>query len=62
MDKIRSWLFIGVYRDTLNQSYLNLKNIQAMLQLAGMNVLVACDAGINRSSAFYAASLKEEEG
>ena len=101
MDKIRSWLFIGGYRDTLNQSYLNLKNIQAMLQLAeevaqpniisfylpvedlapvspehiqqgvdfikkhkqqGMNVLVACGAGINRSSAFCAASLKEEEG
>src|SRR4030095_10141981 len=101
MDKIRSWLFIGSYRDTLNRSYLNLKKIQAMLQLAekveqhniislylpvedvapvssehiqqgvdfikrykqqGMNVLVACGAGINRSSAFCTAILKEEEG
>ena len=101
MDKIRSWLYIGSYRDTLNKSYLNLKNIQAMLQLAekveqpniislylpvedvapvssehiqqgvgfirrhkqlGMNVLVACGAGINRSSAFCTAVLKEEEG
>ena len=101
MDKIRPWLFIGSYRDTLNRSYLNLKNIQAMLQLAekvehpniislylpvedvapvssehiqqgvdfikrhkqqGINVLVACGAGINRSSAFCTAVLKEEEG
>ena len=101
MDKIRPWLFIGSYRDTLNRSYLKLKNIQAMLQLAekvehpniislylpvevvapvsrehlqqgvgfirkfkqqGMNVLVACGAGINRSSAFCTAVLKEEEG
>lgn len=28
----------------------------------GMNVLVACGAGINRSSAFCTAVLKEEEG
>lgn len=28
----------------------------------GMNVLVACGAGINRSSAFCTAILKEEEG
>lgn len=101
MDKIRPWLFIGSYRDTLNRSYLNLNKIQAMLQLAekveqpniislylpvedvapvsndhiqqgvgfirkykqlGMNVLVACGAGINRSSAFCTAVLKEEEG
>jgi protein-tyrosine phosphatase len=101
MDQIRPWLFIGSYRDTKNLSYLKLKNIQAMLQLAenveqphiislylpvedvapvssehiqqgvdfikrhkqhGMNVLVACGAGINRSSAFCTAVLKEEEG
>ena len=101
MDEIRSWLFIGSYRDTLNRSYLNLKNIRAMLQLAekvehpniislylpvedvapvssehiqqgvdfikrhkqqGINVLVACGAGINRSSAFCTAVLKEEQG
>ena len=34
MDEIRPWLFIGAYRDTKNQWYLNLKNIRAMLQLA----------------------------
>lgn len=101
MDEIRPWLYIGAYRDTKNQSYLNLKNIQAMLQLAekveqpniislylpvedlapissghlrqgvdfirahkakGARVLVACGAGINRSSSFCAAALKEEEG
>ena len=101
MDQIRPWLFIGSYRDTLNRSYLTLKNIRAMLQLAenveqpniislylpvkdvapissehikrgvgfirkykqqGMNVLVSCGAGINRSSAFCTAILKEEEG
>ena len=101
MDQIRSWLFIGAHRDTLNKSYLDLKSIQAMLQLAekveqpnivslylpvedlapissnhirqgvdfirehkekGNRVLVACGAGINRSSAFSAAALKEAEG
>jgi protein-tyrosine phosphatase len=101
MDQIRSWLFIGAYRDTINTSYLALKSIQAMLQLAekveqpnivslylpvedlapissshirqgvdfirenkekGNRVLVACGAGINRSSAFSAAALKEAEG
>jgi protein-tyrosine phosphatase len=101
MDEIRSWLFIGSYRDTKNHSYLKLKSIQAMLQLAelvkqpdisslylpvedlapissehirqgvdfvrehkamGNRVLVACGAGINRSSSFCAAALKEEEG
>ena len=101
MDEIRPWLYIGAYRDTKNQPYLNLKNIQAMLQLAelveqpnivslylpvedlapissehirqgvdfirahkakGARVLVACGAGINRSSSFCAAALKEEEG
>jgi protein-tyrosine phosphatase len=101
MDQIRAWLFIGAYRDTINTSYLALKSIQAMLQLAekveqpnivslylsvedlapissnhirqgvdfirehkekGNRVLVACGAGINRSSAFSAAALKEAEG
>lgn len=101
MDEIRPWLYIGAYRDTKNQPYLNLKNIQAMLQLAelveqpnivslylpvedlapissghirqgvdfirthkalGNRILVACGAGINRSSSFCAAALKEEEG
>lgn len=101
MDQIRPWLYIGAYRDTLNKSYLDLKSIQAMLQLAekveqpnivslylpvedlapissnhirqgvdfirehkekGNRVLVACGAGINRSSAFCAAVLKEAEG
>ena len=101
MDEIRPWLYIGAYRDTKNQPYLNLKNIQAMLQLAelveqpnivslylpvedlapissghirqgvdfirahkakGARVLVACGAGINRSSSFCTAALKEEEG
>jgi protein-tyrosine phosphatase len=101
MDQIRPWLFIGAYRDTINQSYLAFQSIQAMLQLAervqqpniaslylpvedlapvsskhiqqgvrfitehkaqGHRVLVACGAGINRSSAFCAAALKEIEG
>jgi protein-tyrosine phosphatase len=101
MDEIRPWLFIGAYRDTKNQPYLNLKNIRAMLQLAELveqpniislylpvedlapissehirqgvdfirkhkaqdnRVLVACGAGINRSSSFCAAALKEAEG
>lgn len=101
MDQIRPWLFIGNYRDTKNLSYLRLRSIAAMLQLAerveqpdiislylpvqdlapissahirkgvdfikehkntGSRVLVACGAGMNRSSAFSAAALKEEEG
>jgi len=101
MDQIRPWLYIGSYRDTKNPSYLTLKSIQAMLQLAelveqpgitalylpvedlapvpfellekgisfireqkglGHRILVACGAGINRSSSFCAAALKEEEG
>ena len=101
MDQIRPWLYIGAYRDTLNKSYLDFKQIQAMLQLAekveqpnivtlylpvedlapisvehirtGVDfirehkqkearILVACGAGINRSSAFCVAVLKEEEG
>jgi protein-tyrosine phosphatase len=101
MDQIRPWLFIGRYRDTLNEWYLQQKNIRAMLQLAelveqpeivslylpvqdlapvssnhlrqgvdfirhhklkGNRILVACGAGINRSSSFCAAALKEEEG
>jgi len=101
MDEIRPWLFIGRYRDTINDSYLVSKSINAMLQLAekveqpnivslylpvedvapisdehirqGVDfirehkqkenrVLVACGAGINRSSAFCTAVLVEEEG
>jgi protein-tyrosine phosphatase len=101
MDQIRPWLYIGSYRDTKNQSYLTLKSIAAMLQLAELveqpgiislylpvedlapipldllekgvafireqkrldqRILVACGAGINRSSSFCAAALKEEEG
>jgi protein-tyrosine phosphatase len=101
MDEIRSWLYIGKYRDTLNQSYLQANCIAAMLQLAerveqqnitslylpvedvepvphnllsqgiafvrgqkqqGHRILIACGAGINRSSAFSTAVLKEEEG
>ncbi len=101
MDEIRQWLYIGSYRDTKNKSYLALKSIQVMLQLAelveqpnivslylpvedlalissehirqgvdfirehkakGNRVLVACGAGINRSSSFCAAALKEEDG
>ena len=101
MDEIRSWLYIGKYRDTLDKSYLDFKSIKAMLQLAdrveqkGINslflsvedvgstspalikqgvdfilaekgkehkVLVACGAGINRSTAFCMAALKEVEG
>jgi hypothetical protein len=101
MDQIRPWLFIGAYRDTKNFSYLKLKSIGAMLQLAekvdqfniislylpvedlapissvhlrqGIDfilehkakderILVACGAGMNRSSAFSAAAIKEAEG
>jgi len=100
MDEIRSWLFIGKFRDTLQPNYLRSKSIQAMLQLAdkveragiislylpvedfaplqfdllekgiafireqkrlGYRILVACGAGINRSSTFCTAALKEEE-
>jgi protein-tyrosine phosphatase len=101
MDEIRSWLYIGKYRDTLDKNYLDFKSIKAMLQLAdpveqkginslflvvedmgetphtlirqgvdfilnekekGNKVLVACGAGINRSTAFCMAALKEVEG
>lgn len=101
MDRIRPWLYIGKYRETLNRSLLAVNQIEAMLQLAelveqpgivslylpvedlrpvpfdllrqgvdfvlaekeqGHRVLVACGAGINRSSAFSAAALKEAEG
>lgn len=100
MDEVRPWLFIGKYRDTINQSYLVASSINAMLLLAekveqpnivslylpvedvapissehikqgvnfirehkqkGNRVLVACGTGINRSSAFCTAILKEEE-
>ena len=101
MDPIRPWLYIGKYRETLNQRLLSVNGIQAMLLLAELvqhpgitslylpvedfapippyllrqgvdfmreekgqahRVLIACGAGINRSSAFAVAVLKEEEG
>jgi protein-tyrosine phosphatase len=101
MDEIRSWLYIGKYRDTLDKNYLDFKSIKAMLQLAdlveqkginslflpvpdlgptspflirqgvefilaekekGNKILVACGAGMNRSTAFCMAALKEVEG
>ncbi|GAB4420448.1 MAG: hypothetical protein Fur0044_17340 [Anaerolineae bacterium] len=101
MDRIRPWLYIGKYRETLNPHLLAANRIEAMLQLAelveqpsivslylpvedfqpipfdllrqgidfvlaakeqGRRVLVACGAGINRSSAFCTAALKEAEG
>lgn len=100
MNQIRSWLYIGKYRDTCDLAYLRSRNIGAMLQLAelveqpnitalylpvedgepipthllaqgiefirsqkalGKIVLVACGAGISRSSSFALAALKEEE-
>jgi protein-tyrosine phosphatase len=100
MDRIRPWLYIGKYRETLNHRLLAVNQIEAMLQLAelvehpgivslylpvedfqpipfdllkqgveficaekerGHRVLVACGAGINRSTAFTVAVLKEEE-
>jgi protein-tyrosine phosphatase len=101
VDRIRPWLYIGKYRDTLNRRLLEANQIQAMLQLAdlvehpgivslylpvedfqplpshllqqgvefvrehkrlGQRVLIACGAGINRSTAFAVAVLTEEEG
>jgi protein-tyrosine phosphatase len=101
VDRIRPWLYIGKYRDTLNRRLLEANQIQAMLQLAelvehpgitslylpvedfqpvppdllrqgvdfvreqrrlGQRVLIACGAGINRSTAFAVAVLIEEEG
>jgi protein-tyrosine phosphatase len=101
MDEIRTWLYIGKYRDTLDKHSLDFNSIKAMLQLAdrieqkginslflpvedigptspvlikqgvdfileekgkGHKVLVACGAGINRSTAFCMAALKEVEG
>ena len=34
MDKIRPWLYIGKYRETLDGRYLSAHNITAMLLLA----------------------------
>lgn len=101
MDRIRPWLYIGKYRDTLNPNLLRVNRIEAMLQLAELveypdiislylpvedfqpippdllrqgvdfvraekqqehRVLIACGAGINRSTAFIVAVLREEEG
>jgi protein-tyrosine phosphatase len=36
VNKIRPWLYIGKYRDTLNQHLLSAYNIGAMLQLADL--------------------------
>ena len=101
MDEIRPWLYIGNYRDTMDENYLRFKSIKSVLQLAepirypdinslylsiddldetphalirqgldfvlaekgkGHKVLIACGAGINRSTAFCVAALKELEG
>jgi protein-tyrosine phosphatase len=101
MDEIRSWLYIGNYRDTQDKERLDFNSVQAVLQLAtpvnhtgitslylpvkdmspihphffkegvefvrgekekGRKILVACAAGVNRSTAFCLASLKEIEG
>jgi protein-tyrosine phosphatase len=101
MDRIRPWLYIGKYRETLYPRLLAANQIEAVLQLAelvehpgivslylpvedfqplqpdllkqgvdfvraqknlGHRILVACGAGINRSTAFSVAVLKEEEG
>lgn len=101
MYRIRPWLHVGSYRETLDKPLLDAVNIGAMLQLAdrveqpnivtlylpvedgeplpldllragvafirrekaaGRTVLVACGAGISRSSTFALAALKEEEG
>jgi hypothetical protein len=34
MDEIRSWLYIGKYRDTLDEGLLTSMSIQAVLQFA----------------------------
>jgi hypothetical protein len=101
MDSIRTWLYIGKYRETLDPYLLAGHGIKAMLLLAelvehpgitslylavedleplrpellsqgvgfvrnekslGHKILIACGAGINRSSAFAISALKEEEG
>jgi protein-tyrosine phosphatase len=101
MNPIRTWLYIGKYRDTRDDVVLMASRIGAMLLLAepvqhegieslylpvedlapirpehlahgvafmteqkslGRRILVACGAGINRSSAFATAALKEIEG
>ena len=101
MDKIRPWLFIGEYSDTLDKGHLDQNSIRAMLQLAevveqpgieslylrvedmenipfgkieegvrfirrqaaqGRTLLIACGAGINRSTAFCLIALREIEG
>ena len=101
MDQIRSWLYIGKYRDTLDKEILESASINAMLQLAehveqkgivslylpvedlaplrmehietgvkfikenhhnNRRILIACGAGINRSTVFCLIALKELEG
>ena len=101
MKPIRTWLYIGKYRDTRDEIVLRASRIGAMLLLAepvqqpeieslylpvedlapirpehlkqgvafvmeqkaqGKRILIACGAGINRSSAFATATLREIEG
>ena len=101
MHRIRPWLLIGNYRETLDQNLLAANQIGALLHLAapvrppgitsrylpvedgepldlamlqqgvafvlaqraaGSAVLVACGAGISRSTSFAIAALKEAEG
>lgn len=100
MQQIRSWLYVGAYRDTLDTALLNVCGVGAMLLLAapvehpgiatmylpvedgeileedvlrrgvdfilaqraaGRVVLVACGAGISRSTTFAIAAVKESE-
>jgi protein-tyrosine phosphatase len=101
MHRIRPWLLIGSYRETLDSNLLAANRIGALLHLAapvqppgvttcylpvedgepldaatlqqgvafvlaqrvaGDTVLVACGAGISRSTSFAIAALKEAEG
>lgn len=101
MQRIRPWLLIGKYRETLDDQLLARTHIGALLHLAdrieppgitalylpvedgepldttmlrrgvdfvlaqraaGKTVLVACGAGISRSTSFAIAALKEAEG
>jgi protein-tyrosine phosphatase len=101
MQRIRPWLLIGSYRETLDHDLLARAEVSALLHLAaqveppgittrylpiedgepfdsptlrhgvdfilaqraaGKTVLVACGAGISRSTTFAIAALKEAEG
>jgi hypothetical protein len=54
MINIRPWLLSGKYRETLDNELL-------AQRAAGKTVLVACGAGISRSTSFAIAALKEAE-